>query len=1277
MFRRWSPSGDPWTHPGVGPPFSAKMASILQWNCRGLISNWAESKIFFLLVAPIIIAVQETWFLPTDPYNFTLFNYTLYRYDETDGERRHGGAALYINNDYVQQQITLNTPLQAVACTIRLNGRNIDICSIYIPPNADNSTLERDLNNLISQFEHPFVLLGDFNAHSPMWGRNTRASDNRGDIIEQFLDNHQLVLLNKGDNTHFSLTHNSESAIDLSICSPQICSLFDWSVDSDIYHSDHYPIKIHTTFNSDNDATPGSIPRWNFRKADWTKFQEFCHIEHDQFVSPEQGIEFLTNTILTAANNTIPLSRPPRRKPVPWWSAEVAQAIARRKRAFRRYLRHRDESTLITRNRERSRCKRIIKEAKRSSWQSFITQFNHNTPLSRIWSLVRSLAGRRTVTSLPVLQVNGNKITEPKEILNTIAESFAHCSSSENYRQGFIEQSRTLHRLPPDAFISDNTEAYNNLFTMSELREAISSTGNTSIGPDKLHYAFFRQLPESAMQFMLRTMNNLYSQHVFPAAWKEAIVIPLPKPGKDRKNPANYRPISLTSCLGKLLERMVGKRLTWYLETNNLISKNQSGFRKNHTTYDHIIRIETDIRKGFKSKKTTTAVFLDISRAYDMVHKPVLISKLHKMGIRGHLAYYLIGFLSGESRFQVRSRSIHSNTYSLQNGLPQGSCISPTLFNIMINDLFDTVPPNINYSLFADDCSIWCTDADSEHSVPRLQSALDRIDDWARKNGCIFSPSKSAVVIFSKNNKMRQTESQLSISQNTMPYVSSFKFLGIVLDSRLSMVKHIEYIKTKCNARLNLFRCIAGIDFGADRKTLLQLYRSLVRPIIEYGAVIYAAASENQLKKVETIQNTFIRIALGVMKTSPIPSLQVESGIQPLYFRRVEQSLRYTNKIMFHPHHNTFKSLHILPSIHHGRIAPAEKRSGLTIASRIKKFSTELEYVQPEIRPQRRCNIPPWQMKDRNVTFLLEQPKTLTTQEDIQQKFLEFRDRFHNFHFIFTDGSKDGDRTSNSIYCSGSQQTKQFRLPNNTSIFIAEMHALLQALKYIQQKQLQRSVICTDSRSVAQALLQRSSSSPLLSNIFQLHNRLTNNDVEIHFIWIPGHSGIQGNERADRLAKEALQKNNITQIPVEYQSIKAAIRHAIMKGWQTQWTNTTQATQLRRIKPKTEIWTSANRENRREEKVLARLRLGHTAYTHAYIYTQDPRPTCATCRHPQTVEHILILCPNYRIQRRQMVRFCTRQQIPFTLATLLDDTHPELLHLLFSFLREAHLFGKL
>ena len=1232
---------------------------------------------FFLLLAPIVIALQETWLLPTDPYNFSLFHYSLYRYDETEGERRNGGTALYINNDFVHDQLHLNTPLQAVACTVRLNGREIDICSIYIPPRMNNNTLERHLTALIAQFPHPFLLLGDFNAHSPLWGRDVVLADTRGEIIESFLDNSHLVLLNTRENTHFSLSHNSESAIDLSICSPQISTYFVWSVDSDIHHSDHYPINICTTFSVERDATIGSIPRWNLQRADWGKFQELCAIDHAQFHSPEHGIKFFTDTIFTAAQASVPLTTPSdQRKRVPWWSPAVAQAIAKRKRAFRQYLRNKTDATLLSRNQERARCRKTIREAKRASWQSFLTQLNHRTPLSKIWNLVRSLSGKRSFSSLPVLLVNNVSITEPQAIVNTIAQTIARFSSSQSYRPGFLDNVRREFGLPHDAFLSDNTERYNVPFSLYELNDAIGSTGNTSVGPDRLHYQFFRHLPDSTLQFLLHTLNDLWVKGVFPEAWKEAILIALPKPGKTRADPANYRPISLTSCLGKIFERMVGKRFSWFLEHNNLLSKYQSGFRKNHSTLDHVLRLETDIRKGFKFKKHTTAVFLDITRAYDMVCKPVLLFKLHRIGIRGYLSHYLVNFLSGGRPFQVRFRSLLSDTCSFENGLPQGSCLSPMLFNVMINDIFDTIPFGISYSLFADDCAIWCTDRDSEHSIPRLQNVLCMLDTWSMKNGCIFSPTKSAVMVFTKHTRMLAVP-DLYLSGHVIPRLSSFKFLGIVLDSRLSMAKHVQHIKSKCARRLNLFRCIAGTDFGADRTTLLRLYRSLVLPVIEYGSLIYAGGSETALKKLDTIQNAFIRIATGAMKTSPISSLLAEAVTTPLYLRRMEQSLRYANKLMYHPDHGSYKSLNVLPFIHHNRVGPAEKRSGLTLASRLKKFAADLQFIPPQVIRLPKLTIAPWETHNWEVSFLLPCRKDNFSAPEVQQKFLQFQHQFFDFHFIFTDGSKCGDHVSNAVFFGSARHRIQHRLPDGASIYSAELHAVFAALQLADDRAWKKIVICIDSRSVVEALKSASPSSSLLISIYNHLHLLTDNGILIQFLWIPSHMGIYGNTQADKYAKEAHALPHITHIPTDYQTTKSSIRQVIMKAWQHQWASTAPHTQLRQIKHKIEHWATANRTNRHEEKVLARLRIGHTYYTHRYIFLQDARPFCVPCNCAQTVRHILLDCRQYFTERQQLIARCTRNNLPFTLATILGDVSDECHDALFSFLRDIHLMDKL
>ena len=579
--------------------------TILQWNCHSLVAKWPDMKNFFSILAPVILALQETWFLPTDPYDFNLSNYSLYRYDETSGERRHGGVALYIKNDYSHCEINLRTDLQAVACTIFINNRQVDVCSIYLPPNSDVNEIFPQLNALVTQFHNPFLLLGDFNARSPSWWRDQQVNP-RGQKVEDFISAHNLVILNKNQPTYLSLSHNTETAIDLSLCSPLLGTWFDWEADGDIHDSDHYPIFLRPTFQPE--GVPSFIPRWNLNKADWQKFSELCeNIQTEQDDNPELDITLITDLIVAAAKQTIPLTKPClQRNAVPWWSLEVKHAIAKRKRAFRAFLRHRTQASLIIRNRERANARRIIRSAKKASWQSFLSQLTSSTPISQIWSLVRRLTRKKTPTAIPIIRIPGHqgRISEPRQAVNAIAHQIAHNSSNNNYSPDFLAETRRLQVPPLEVFHSVEEEDYNSNFSFQELQLAIASSGQTSVGPDQLHYDFFRHLPSTTLQVILQTFNNIWQSHVFPESWKESIIIALPKPGKDKSNPNSYRPIALTSCLGKLLERMVAKRLSFILDEHNKLSKYQCGFRKNHSTMDHLIRLETDIRKGFKNKKT-------------------------------------------------------------------------------------------------------------------------------------------------------------------------------------------------------------------------------------------------------------------------------------------------------------------------------------------------------------------------------------------------------------------------------------------------------------------------------------------------------------------------------------------------------------------------------------------------------------------------------------------------------------------------------------------------
>ena len=158
-------------------------------------------------------------------------------------------------------------------------------------------------------------------------------------------------------------------------------------------------------------------------------------------------------------------------------------------------------------------------------------------------------------------------------------------------------------------FTSDNTENYNSEFLLSELTDALSKAHDTSPGPDDIHYQLLKHLPISTLLILLEIFNNIWKTGNIPKSWKEATVIPIPKPDKDHTDPTNYRPIALTSCICKTMERMINDRLTWFLEANNIITDYQSGFRRHRGTNDHLVRLETFIREAFIKKTFSYYLF--------------------------------------------------------------------------------------------------------------------------------------------------------------------------------------------------------------------------------------------------------------------------------------------------------------------------------------------------------------------------------------------------------------------------------------------------------------------------------------------------------------------------------------------------------------------------------------------------------------------------------------------------------------------------------------------
>ena len=187
---------------------------------------------------------------------------------------------------------------------------------------------------------------------------------------------------------------------------------------------------------------------------------------------------------------------------------------------------------------------------------------------------------------------------------------------------------------------------------MTELRQSLQRANDSATSLDQVHYQPLTHLPNSALSVLLKVYNHVWESGCFPPSWCEAVVIPIPKPGKDHLDPGNFRPIALTSCLCKTVERMINARLMWSLESQGLLSEKQCGFRKNRSTLDHLVRFETFIRNAFVKKEHVLTIFFDLEKAYDTTWKHGILADLWDLGFKGHLPRFIQSFLS-EKKFRL------------------------------------------------------------------------------------------------------------------------------------------------------------------------------------------------------------------------------------------------------------------------------------------------------------------------------------------------------------------------------------------------------------------------------------------------------------------------------------------------------------------------------------------------------------------------------------------------------------------------------------------------
>ena len=821
-----------------------------------------------------VICLQETFLKSTK--NFSLTGYNLVRKD-IEGMNK-GGLVTLIKDSIHYTEIKGQDGIECILTKIRTDNSYITVVNLYISPDQDIDT-----NLLATAFTPNSIIVGDLNSKNTLWG--SPRTDQRGANIEKLMDENNFTVLNNGEPTY---THHNgtRSHLDLSLACHTLATNSNWEVLSDTLGSDHSPTITSTNIHCIEDIDISQ--KFILRKADWESFKiisrNLLKTESISDLNPvNENSDIVTEAIIKAAEWSIPLRKigKKRSKTLPYWNEDCRKAIQDRNKARNKMHKNASVDNCMDYRRLKGKAQHVIKSTARNYWQDYCSTLNKSTKLATVWRMAKKMNGVNSEQKIKNVVVNGVALESNEEKAEAFAKSFSDISSNENYSSSFLSHKddiernhKNLFENTPTSADTEKTQNLNEPFALHELRRALRDIKKHSApGADRISYEMLQKLPKCSIKAVLKLFNQIWINNDFPANWRHSVVLPVIKSGKDPLNTSSYRPISLTPTLCKLMEKLVTIRLTYFVEKNNILSNIQCGFRKGRSTVDHIIRLQDAINKYNNNKGYTVGVFIDFQSAFDMMWRSGLLIKLRSLGITGNVFNFVKNFLTDRT-IQVKVGGALSQKYVLDNGTAQGSIISPLLFLIMINDLPGSLK-DVDLSLFAYDSCIFKSGRNIKFITNLIQDNLDRISNWCDKWGFRISLDKTVAVVFTHH---KITRIDLSINNHSVKIDNKAKFLGLIFDSKLNWYDHISYVEQKCKKRLNLMRAVAGNSWGASKKALLTIYRSLIRSIIDYGSIAYNSASDNIKGRLDIIQHKALSIACGDFCSTAVSAMQVETG---------------------------------------------------------------------------------------------------------------------------------------------------------------------------------------------------------------------------------------------------------------------------------------------------------------------------------------------------------------------------------------------------------------
>lgn len=1005
-------------------------------------------------------------------------------------------AIILTNKDYaVIKSLVLNN---SVVVSLNVCNSKLLLCSQYSSPSGDIDNDFAELSDSFPDFDD-MLIAGDFNV--PLLDLGYTRQTERSEIFLEHLTDKNLAIINDLDATHTFVQGSLRGKPDLTLGGINICNkVSNWSVDDKSFSfSDHLYICYSLRFRPEKISNI----RYKTKNKSFTRFnkklkeREYALLEDLLMVRNvddlDRHVNKLMAIIIEISDDCFRKGELSYKPTMRWFSQELRIHRNKVSACYKRYKNNPDNDMLHEiYKKNRNDYKKKVKIAKRQSWARFCEKTNDT-----YGNLYKYISGKNLrKNDLIFTRLDGSSCFDT---YNDVAEMLM--------REHF-----DIHNIPENPFnyrsqiIFEGIDAPSAV-TSREIKYALNKQNNNKApGFDKLDANIIKNVCGTCMNYIKRLFTKCLAFGHFPDIWKRGLIIFFRKRNKDGLTARSYRPISLLCIIAKILERIINIRTMTKLENINFWDSSQHGFREKHSTVTAMAGLKSLIRELLRSFKYVALVSIDIQAAFDAVVWRILAKIIDSLPISEYLKATLKNYVSNRL---VGFNFTHGvRWFDLFRGCPQGSCLGPFLWLVIADFLLKQYKQRYQEIIsYADDFVVLASGDTRSELERNMNERINWFHEICQTLELTISKTKCVGILFGRF-ILENRHPIFKIGNVTVPIKSSILYLGFHIDSKLNWITHIEHIREKVKDFVSSVSKTNKRDRGLHASYRKIWYQQVIEKQITYGyEVWFSDLKSHALLKLSSCQRIGLLSIISTYRSVSTDALCVITGVTPLHIKLKYDVLKY--------------------DVQHGDKSINIEDRLITGGNLMKNLSTS-DYPK---------------YNDIQNLYFTNKPE------------IYYHDK--GFPIIFTDGSKmqDGVGAAYTVFYNGDYiYDYKVTLNKDNSIYQAELQAIKAALYWFVSSEYGRASIFTDNKASFMVLQRTFPVNDIVKDIFDI---LIGNKIKsITIGWTRAHVGTEGNERADRLAKEAIDANNSNRyenlsLPISF--LKRYCRENTVREWQNYW----------------------------------------------------------------------------------------------------------------------------